>query len=90
VGCCHRDVYEDNARRLNSAAAGSETHSEEYVKSRQCWKRRKSYSIKPQNLNLVEYKNLSLNKLEDNLEITGFNMEDLRLCLLDARTIPTN
>ncbi|MFY9870527.1 MAG: DNA polymerase domain-containing protein, partial [Candidatus Nitrosopolaris sp.] len=47
-----------------------ETYTEEYVKSKQCWKKKKRYSIKPENLNLDEYKNLLLNKLTDSLEIT--------------------
>ena len=37
------------------------------------WKRKKVYSVKPENLNLDEYKNLLLNKLKDSLEIAGFN-----------------
>jgi ATP-dependent DNA helicase DinG len=37
----------------------------------------KSYSVKPENLNLDEYKNLLLNKLTDSLEIAGFKMDDL-------------
>ena len=54
------------------------------MKSKQCWKKR--YSVKPENLNLDEYKNLSL-KLTDSLEITGFNVDDLRLRLSHATTI---
>ncbi len=46
----------------------------------------KSYSVKPENLNLDEYKNLLL-KLTDSLEITGFNMDDLRLRLSHTTTI---
>ena len=37
----------------------------------------KSYSVKPDNVNLDEYKNLLLKKLTDSLDITGFNMDDL-------------
>ena len=38
-----------------------ETFTEEYVKSKKCWKRkRRSYSIKPERINLEEYKNLLL------------------------------
>jgi hypothetical protein len=55
-----------------------ETFAEEYVTSKKCWKRKKSYSDKPENLNLEEYKNLLFKKLKDNLEITGFNMNDLK------------
>jgi hypothetical protein len=36
------------------------------------WKREKTYSIEPKNLNLVEYKKVLLKKLKDTLEITGF------------------
>ena len=42
-------------------------------------KTNRPYSIKPENLNLDEYKNLLLNKLADILEIIGFNMDGLRL-----------
>jgi Rad3-related DNA helicase len=54
-----------------------ETYTEEYDKRKQCWKRKKSYSVKPENLNLDTYKNLLLNKLTDTLEIAGFKMNDL-------------
>ena len=50
----------------------------------------KSYSVKPENLNLDEYKNLLLNKLKDSLEIVGFSMDDLRLCLSHAKNNPHN
>ncbi|MGA8085141.1 MAG: DNA polymerase domain-containing protein, partial [Candidatus Nitrosopolaris sp.] len=40
-----------------------ETYREEHVKSKQCWKKKKSYSVKPENLNLDEYKDLLFNKL---------------------------
>ena len=40
-----------------------ETCTLEHVKSKECLKRKKSYSVKPENLNLDEYKNLLLNKL---------------------------
>src|SRR5215472_10145397 len=36
------------------------TYTEVHVKNNQCWKKKKSYSIKPENLNLDEYKNLLL------------------------------
>ena len=62
-----------------------ETYKEEYIKSKQSWKRKKSYSVKPENLNLDEYK--SLNKLKDRLEIASFKMDDLRLPLSHAKTI---
>ncbi|MGB6592914.1 MAG: DNA polymerase domain-containing protein [Candidatus Nitrosopolaris sp.] len=67
-----------------------ETYEDQYVESKQCWKRKKGYSIKPESLNLVEYKNILLNKLTDTLEITGLNMDDLRLKLSHATTISTN
>jgi DNA polymerase I len=66
-----------------------ETFTKEYVKSKQCWRRKKGYSVKSDNLNLDEYKNLLLNKLQDSLEITGFNMDDLRR-LSHTETIPIN
>ena len=47
----------------------------------------KSYSIKPENLNLEEYKNLLLNKLTDSLEIAGFDSDELKLQLSHATTI---
>jgi hypothetical protein len=55
-----------------------ETYTEEYVKSKKCYKRKKSYSIKPENLNLYEYKNFILKKLKDTLEIAGFNFLELK------------
>ena len=67
-----------------------ETYEKEYDKSKQCWKKKKSYSVKPDNLNLDEYKNLLLKKLTDSLEITGFNMDDLRLQLSHTTTIFVN
>jgi DNA polymerase, archaea type len=67
-----------------------ETFTEEYVKSRQCWKRKKSYSVKPENLNLDAYKNLLLNKLTDSLEIAGFKMDDLRENVSHAKMTPIN
>jgi hypothetical protein len=54
------------------------TYTEVYVKSKQCWKRKESYSVKPENLNLDEYKELLVNKLTDSLEIAGFNIDSLR------------
>ncbi|MGB6532903.1 MAG: hypothetical protein WBF33_32840 [Candidatus Nitrosopolaris sp.] len=69
-----------------------ETSTEVYVKTKQCWKKKKSYSVKPENLNLNldEYKNLLLNELTDSLEITGFNMDDLRLRLSHTKIITIN
>ena len=65
-----------------------ETSTEVYVKSKQCWKSKRDYSIYPENLNLYEYKNLLLIKLKDSLEITGFGMNELKLQLSHATTIP--
>jgi hypothetical protein len=67
-----------------------ETSEYGYVGSKQYWKRKKGYSIKRENLNLDEYNNLLLNKLKDSLEITGFNMDDLRLQLSHTTTISVN
>jgi DNA polymerase, archaea type len=67
-----------------------ETFTETYVKSKKSWKKKKDYSIKPENLNLDEYKELLLNKLKDSLEITGFNIDDLRSQLSQAATIAVN
>ena len=54
------------------------THTEGYVESKKCWKKkRNSYSVKAEKINLEEYKNLLLEKLKDTLEIAGFNMNDL-------------
>jgi hypothetical protein len=53
-----------------------ETYEHIYVESKQSWKRKKGYSVKPENLNLGEHKNLLLNKLKHSLEITGFNSVD--------------
>ena len=36
-----------------------ETFEDEYIESKQSWKREKSYSINPENLNLEEYKLVS-------------------------------
>ncbi|MFY9796161.1 MAG: DNA polymerase domain-containing protein, partial [Candidatus Nitrosopolaris sp.] len=63
-----------------------ETYTQEYVKNKQCWKRKKVYSVKPENLNLDEYKNLLLNKLKDSLEIAGFNTAALERELLEPNT----
>jgi hypothetical protein len=63
------------------------TYTQEYVKSKQCWKRKKSYSVKPENLNLDEFKNLLLNKVKDSLEIAGFDTDELKLQLSHATTI---
>jgi hypothetical protein len=64
-----------------------QTYKDIYVESKQCWKRKNGYSIKPENLNLDEYKNLLLNKLKDSLEITGFNIAALQRELLEPNTI---
>ena len=63
------------------------TYTQEYVKSKQCWKMKKGYSVKPENLNLDEYKNLLLNKLKDSLEIAGFDTDELKLQVSHATTI---
>ena len=67
-----------------------ETFTEVYVKSKQCWKKKRGYSVKPEKLNLDKYKDLLFNKLTDSLEITGFNMDDLRLQLSHTTTISVN
>lgn len=46
-------------------------------------KMKNSYSTKPENLNLEKYKGLLLSKLNDTLEIVGFNVADLRLLFLN-------
>ena len=38
------------------------------------WKKKNSYSTKPESLNLEKYKRLLLTKLNDTLEIAGFNI----------------
>lgn len=71
-----------------------ETYTEEYVKSKKCYKRKKSYFIQPENLNLYEYKNFLLKKLKDTLEIAGFNFLELKEKLIvvneDEQTHQTN
>jgi DNA polymerase, archaea type len=64
-----------------------ETQTEEYDKGKHCWKKKRGYSVKPENLNLDKYKDLLLNKLKDSLEITGFNMDSLRKHLSHAKTL---
>jgi hypothetical protein len=49
------------------------------LKAKNAERKRRSYSIKPEKINLEEYKNLLLKKLKDTLEIAGFNLNDLRL-----------
>jgi DNA polymerase I len=44
---------------------------------------KKSYSVKPENLNLAEYKRLLLSKLKDSLEITDFDFIALEHELLE-------
>jgi DNA polymerase, archaea type len=63
-----------------------ETYTEGYVENKKCWKRKRSYSVKPESLNLDEYKDRLVKKLKDTLEITGFNMNDLRL----QQSLPQN
>lgn len=87
----HPHEYKDHVRtgvlaRLLGKDKGDlvywyETFTEEYNESKQFCRRKRDYSVKPENLNLDEYKDLLLNKLEDTLEIIGFNMDDLRLRL---------
>jgi DNA polymerase, archaea type len=67
-----------------------ETFTETYVNSKKSWKKKKDYSINPENLNLDGYKELLLNKLADTLEITGFNIDDLRSQLSQTATIAVN
>jgi DNA polymerase family B len=64
-----------------------ETYTQEYVKSKQCWKKKKGYSVKLENLNLDEYKNLLLTKLKDSLEITSFNTVAMERELLERKTV---
>jgi hypothetical protein len=64
-----------------------ETFKEEYNKNNRNWRRKKTYSVRPNNLNLEEYKNLLLNKLKDTLEISGFCMDDLGQHLLHATAV---
>jgi hypothetical protein len=47
----------------------------------------RDYSIKPENLNLDEYKNPLLNKLKDSLEIAGFDVAVLERGLFEHNTI---
>jgi DNA polymerase, archaea type len=63
-----------------------DTFTEEYIVSKKCWKRKKSYSDKPENLNLEEYKNHLFKKLKDTLEITGFNIDHLKQQVLSKHT----
>jgi DNA polymerase I len=44
-----------------------------------------SYSTKPENLNLEKYKRILLSKLNDTLEIAGFDMDNIRLQLLQQK-----
>jgi DNA polymerase, archaea type len=64
-----------------------ETYKEEYVKSKKCWKRKDSYSIYPEKLNLDKYKTFLIDKLEDTLVITGFDVKKLRQELLKSTEI---
>jgi len=64
-----------------------ETYTKIYVKSKQCWKRKRDYSIKPENLNLDAYNNLLFNKLKDTLEIACFNIAALERELIESNTI---
>jgi DNA polymerase, archaea type len=58
------------------------TYENVYVQSKRCWRKKKTNSIKPENLNLDEYKKLLFAKLKDSLEITGFDMVALEQKLL--------
>jgi hypothetical protein len=64
-------------------------NTEGYVESKKCWKRKKSYSDKPENLNLEEYKNHLFKKLKDTLEIAGFDIDDLKQQELSKHTSAT-
>ena len=64
-----------------------ETSRDIFVKSKQCWKRKRDYSIKPENLNLDAYNNLLFNKLKDTLEIACFNIAALERELIESNTI---
>ena len=64
-----------------------ETYEDMYVESKHYWKRKKGYSVKPENLNLDEYKNLLLKKLKDSLEITGFDIAVLKRELFEPSPI---
>jgi DNA polymerase, archaea type len=93
----HPHEYEDHIRtgilaKLLGKDKGDlvywyETYEDIYVESKQSWKRRKAYSIKPENLNLDKYKNLLLSKLKDSLEITGFNIPALERELFEPNAI---
>jgi len=63
-----------------------ETHEDVYVESKRCRKGGKTYSVKPENLNLYGYKKLLLRKLKDSLEITGFDTAALARELLKSNT----
>jgi DNA polymerase elongation subunit (family B) len=59
-----------------------------------CWyetlsgpRNRRTYSIKPDNLNLEKYKKILLSKLNDIFEIIGFNMHVLRSQLLNHNEV---
>ncbi len=41
--------------------------------NKRSWEKKNTYSIKPDNLNVEKYKRLLLSKLNDILEITGFD-----------------
>jgi DNA polymerase, archaea type len=93
----HPHEYEDHKRtgilaKLLDKDKGDlvywyETYEDIYVEGKHCWKRKKGYSVKPENLNLDEYKNLLLKKLKDSLEITGFNIAALERELFEPNTI---
>lgn len=64
-----------------------ETFTERYNKNKKCYERKRSYSTKPENVNLYEYKLLLLKKLNDTLEIAGFNVAELKSKLLNIEPV---
>jgi DNA polymerase, archaea type len=68
-------VYWYDTVKINERVSSENSSKKQKVKN--------SYSTKPENLNLEKYKHLLLSKLNDTLEIVGFNIADLRLLLLN-------
>jgi DNA polymerase, archaea type len=66
-----------------------ETYKDVYVdkKGKRYWKREKTYSTRPENLSLDEYKKLLLKKLKDSLEITGFDVKSLEQELAETQPL---